>query len=108
MRESIRSDNGPEFVNRSVREFLNFIEVGASYIEPESPWQNGDVESFHSRLRDECLACEVVGNLSEARTVIGLWKDVCNYRRPHSSLGGETATNFERQFYLTLTRVTLD
>ena len=46
--EFIRSDNGPEFVSRSVREFLNFIEVGASYIEPGSPWQNGYVESFHS------------------------------------------------------------
>ena len=96
--EFIRSDNGPEFVSRSVREFLNFIEVGASYIEPGSPWQNGYVESFHSRLRDECLACEVFGNLSEARTVIGLWKNVYNNRRPHSSLGGETPTNFARQF----------
>ncbi|WP_417747356.1 integrase core domain-containing protein, partial [Rosistilla oblonga] len=59
----IRSDNGPEFIGKSVRSFLDFIEVGTSYIKRGSPWQNGHVESFHSRLRDECLAGELFGNL---------------------------------------------
>lgn len=94
----IRSDNGPEFISQCVKDFLDFIEVGTSYIEPGSPWQNGYVESFHSRFRDECLACEVFGSLAEARQVITHWKDIYNHRRPHSSLGGETPANFARQF----------
>ena len=84
MPEFIRSDNGPEFVSRSVRELLNFIEVGASYIEPGSPWQNGKVESFHSRFRDECLAYEVFGNLTEAQNVIAQWRNLYKHSRPHS------------------------
>jgi len=84
----IRSDNGPEFISKAVRSFLEFIEVGTSYIEPGSPWQNGYVESFHSRLRDECLACELFSNLDEAKTVIESWRQNYNHRRPHSGLGG--------------------
>ena len=94
----IRSDNGPEFISHSVKKFLEFIEVGTSYIEPDSPWQNGYVESFHSRFRDECLACEVFWSLDEARQVIARWRDNYNNRRPHSSLAGETPANFARQF----------
>lgn len=84
----IRSDNGPEFISRSVRDFLEFIEVGSSYVEPGSPWQNGYVESFHSRFRDECLSSELFMSLHEAQTVIGRWRQDYNHRRPHSSLGG--------------------
>ena len=69
----IRSDNGPEFISRRVREFLEAIDVGASYIEPGSPWQNGFVESFNSRFRDECLACEEFTSVHEARTIIDRW-----------------------------------
>lgn len=90
----IRSDNGPEFISKSVRDFLGFIEVGSSYIEPGSPWQNGFVESFHSRLRDECLACELFFGLGEARAVIGRWRQTYNHRRPHSGLGGLTPAEF--------------
>lgn len=50
----VRCDNGPEFVAKSLRKFLDRIDVGTSYIEPGSPWENGFVESFHSRFRDEC------------------------------------------------------
>ena len=64
--EYIRSDNGPEFISQSLRSFLDVIDVGTSYIEPGSPWQNGFVESFHSRFRDECLACELFWSLGEA------------------------------------------
>jgi putative transposase len=59
--EFIRSDNGPEFISKSLRQFLAFVDVGTSYVEPGSPLQNGYVESFHSCFRDECLACEVFG-----------------------------------------------
>lgn len=92
--EFIRSDNGPEFVSRSVRDFLGFIDVGTSYIEPGSPCQNGYVESFHSRLRDECLACELFFSLDEAKEVIECWRQTYNHRRPHSGLGGLTPAEF--------------
>ena len=66
----IRSDNGPEFISKTVCGFLEFIEVGTSYIEPGSPWQNGYVENFRSRLRDECLSCELFSDLPEAVSVL--------------------------------------
>ena len=90
----IRSDNGPEFISRRVREFLDKIEVNTSYIEPGSPWQNGYVESFNSRLRDECLACEEFTSVLEARETIDHWRQTYNHRRPHSSLGGLTPAEF--------------
>jgi putative transposase len=90
----LRSDNGPEFVARRVRTFLEKIDIGTSYIEPGSPWQNGYVESFNSRLRDECLACEEFSTIEEARTVISHWRQIYNNRRPHSSLGGLTPAEF--------------
>ena len=90
----IRSDNGPEFISGRVRQFLEKIDVGTSYIEPGSPWQNGYVESFNSRFRDECLACEVFTNVNEARAVIEHWRQTYNHRRPHGSLGGLTPAEF--------------
>lgn len=95
--EFIRLDNGPEFISTRVRTFLEGIDVGASYIEPGSPWENGYVESFHSRLRDECLACEEFVTLAEAQEVIGNWRQNYNHRRPHSSLGGKTPAEFASQ-----------
>lgn len=90
----IRSDNGPEFISRQVRQFLEKIDVGTSYIEPGSPWQNGYVESFNSRFRDECLACEEFTTVVEARAVIASWRHSYNHRRPHGSLGGLTPAEF--------------
>jgi transposase InsO family protein len=90
----IRSDNGPEFVSRHVRSFLEAVSIETSYIEPGSPWQNGFVESFNSRFRDECLNCEEFSTLEEARTVIEQWRHSYNHRRPHGSLGGQTPAEF--------------
>jgi transposase InsO family protein len=90
----IRSDNGPEFISKRVRTFLARIDVGTSFIEPGSPWENGYVESFHSRLRDECLSCEAFTTLAEAQQVIGDWRATYNHRRPHSSLDGFTPAEF--------------
>ena len=90
----IRSDNGPEFVSRRVRDFLESIDVGTSYIEPGSPWQNGFVESFNSRFRDECLNCEEFATVQEARVVIEHWRQAYNHRRPHGSLDGLTPATF--------------
>lgn len=93
----VRCDNGPEFVAKSLRKFLDRIDVGTSYIEPGSPWENGFVESFHSRFRDECLMCEEFTSLFEATSVIDGWRKVYNQRRPHSSLGGVTPAQFASQ-----------
>lgn len=90
----IRCDNGPEFISSRVRSFLEGIEVKTSYIEPGSPWENGYVESFNSRLRDECLACEEFFTLAEAQEVIAQWRQTYNHRRPHSSLDGLTPAEF--------------
>lgn len=90
----IRSDNGPEFISRRVRDFLKSIDVGTSYIEPGSPWQNGFVESFNSRFRDECLNCEEFVTVHEARVVIEHWRQTYNHRRPDGSLGDRTPAAF--------------
>jgi transposase InsO family protein len=90
----IRSDNGPEFIARRVRSFLDSIDVGTSYIEPGSPWQNGFVESFNSKFRDECLGCEEFTTVQEARVLIEHWRQTYNHRRPHSSLDGLTPAAF--------------
>ncbi|MBU7587611.1 MAG: IS3 family transposase [Sphingopyxis terrae] len=85
--EHIRSDNGPEFVAHAVREWLGRLGVTTLYIEPGSPWENGYIESFNARLRDELLNGEIFYSLEEVRCVTGWWRDHYNRLRPHSSLG---------------------
>jgi putative transposase len=83
----IRSDNGPEFVAKAVREWLERLEVEALFIEPGSPWENGYIESFNGKLRDELLKGEIFYTVREARVLIGMWRREYNQIRPHSSLG---------------------
>jgi transposase InsO family protein len=83
----IRSDNGPEFTARRVREWLACVGVGTLYIEPGSPWENGYVESFNGKLRDEFLNREIFYTLREAKVLIEGWRCEYNHRRPHSALG---------------------
>jgi transposase InsO family protein len=85
--QHIRSDNGPEFIAHAVRQWLGQVGVETLYVEPGSPWENGYVESFHSRLRDEFLATEEFESLAAARKLTAAWKDDYNHRRPHGSLG---------------------
>jgi putative transposase len=85
--EHVRSDNGPEFVARALRRALAARGVQSSYIEPASPWENGYVESFNSKLRDELLEREVFTSLLEARVMVEDWRVDYNERRPHSALG---------------------
>ena len=85
--EHIRSDKGPEFTAKAVREWLGRLEVGTLYIEPGSPWENGYVESFFGKMRDELLNGEIFDTLLEARVVIEAWRREYNQRWPHSSLG---------------------
>jgi len=83
----IRSDNGPEFVAEAVRGRIAAVGAQTAYIEPGSPWENGYVESFNARLRDELLNGEIFYSLKEAQVVIEQWRRHYNTIRPHSSLG---------------------
>lgn len=83
----VRSDNGPEFVARAVRAWIEAVGAQTACIEPGSPWENGYVESFNARFRDELLDGEVFYSLAEARTLIESWRRDFNTVRPHSALG---------------------
>jgi putative transposase len=83
----IRSDNGPEFTAQVVREWLTKVGVTTLFIEPGSPWENGYVESFNGKLRDELLDREIFYSLSEAKVLIETWREHYNKFRPHSALG---------------------
>jgi putative transposase len=83
----IRSDNGPEFTARAVQEWLDRVRVKTLFIEPGSPWENGYIESFNGKLRDELLDREVFETLLEAKVLIERWKVEYNTIRPHSALG---------------------
>ncbi len=83
----VRSDNGPEFVAKAVREWIVAVGAKTAFIEPGSPWENGYCESFNPKLRDELLNGELFYSLAEARIVIEGWRQHYNTRRPHSSLG---------------------
>jgi putative transposase len=92
--DRVRSDNGPEFAAAAVRSWLEGTGSGALDVAPASPWQNGDAESFHSKLRDEFLDREEFESESEARASGALWKEEYNTARPHSSLGYKTPAEF--------------
>ncbi len=83
----VRSDNGPEFVAEAVRRWINAVGAQTAFIEPGSPWENGYIESFNARLRDELLDDEIFYSLKEAQIVIEQWRRHYNTVRPHSSLG---------------------
>ena len=85
--EHIRSDNGPEFTAREIRKWLAHIGVKTLFIEPGSPWENGYIESFNGKLRDELLNREIFTTLMEAKVLIEQWRREYNGIRPHSSLG---------------------
>jgi transposase InsO family protein len=83
----VRSDNGSEFTAKVVREWLTRLGIQTLFIEPGSPWENGYVESFIGKLRDELLNGEIFYTLNEARVLIEDWRQHYNTIRPHSSLG---------------------
>jgi len=85
--EHVRSDNGPEFTAKAVRGWLNRLGIKTLFIEPGSPWENGYIESFNGKLRDELLNREVFYTLTEAKVLIEQWRKEYNQVRPHSSLG---------------------
>lgn len=84
--ERLRSDNGSEFIARTLAVFLSQSGTGAHFIKPVSPWQNGFIESFNSRLRAECLDVEVFYNLTDAQVKLAVYRRWYNEERPHSSI----------------------
>ncbi len=94
--EYIRSDNGPEFIAYAIQDWLKEQEIKSLYIKPGSPWENPFIESFHDKLRDECLNRELFGTLAEARVILESWRVEYNEERPHSSLGKLTPGEFAR------------
>lgn len=93
----LRSDNGSEFIAKTVQRWLAKKQIKTIYIDPGSPWQNGFVESFHGRFRDECLNREELWTLSEARVVIEDYRRQYNQLRPHSKLGYQSPARFAAQ-----------
>lgn len=95
--EHVRSDNGPEFIAYAIQDWLAQANIKTIYIRPGSPWENGHIESFHDKLRDECLNRELFGSLREARVILESWRVEYNESRPHSSLGYLTPGEFARR-----------
>ncbi len=90
----IRSDNGPEFIAKAIREWMSAAGLETLYIDPGAPWENGYAESFNSKVRDELLNAEEFSSLLEARVLGKEWKRGYNHERPHSSLGYRTPAEF--------------
>jgi len=90
----IRSDNGPEFVSKELCKWLDQADVDTLFIAPGSPWENGYVESFNGKFRDELLNGELFLSLAEVRWIVDRWRLDYNHHRPHSSLDYQTPAAF--------------
>lgn len=97
MPAALRSDNGPEFLAFELTEWLADLGAKTLYVDPGKPWQNGFGESFHSRLRDECLNMEEFYSLPHAKAVLEAWRREYNEEHLHSSLGYLTPAEFAKQ-----------
>jgi transposase InsO family protein len=100
--EHVRSATGPEYLDKELQRWLERADVRTLYIQKASPWENGYVESFNGKLRDELLNRELFLSVPEARYVLDEWRVEYNHRRPHSGLGWQTpaayaATLVDRQ-----------
>ena len=101
----VRCDNGSEFVCRAVRAWSARTGVAGLYVAPGSPWENGYVESYHARLRDEVLAREEFATVAEARGLLEVWRREYNEVRPHGSLGYKTPAAFAAELAAAAARV---
>ena len=95
----LRSDNGPEFIEKTLKRWLAKNGTDTIHIEPGKPWQNGFIESFTSKVRDEFLNMEVFYTLSEAQVKAELWRWEYNGIRPHSSLKYQTPEEYRQEFF---------
>jgi len=102
----LRSDNGPECIEKALKKWLAQNGTDTIHIEPGKPWQNGFIESFNSKVRDEFLNMEVFYTLAEAR-VKEIWRLEYNRIRPHSSLGYQTPQECRQGLFAGLNSVTL-
>jgi putative transposase len=93
----VRSDNGPEFIAKAIQDWLQQTAIKTLYIQPGSPWEQAFIESFHDKLRDECLNRELFPSLAEARLILEQWRVEYNHQRPHSALGYLTPEQFSAQ-----------
>jgi putative transposase len=94
---AIRCDNGPELTSRHVLAWCVERQIELVHIQPDKPTQNAHLESFHGRMREECLAVSWFQNLFDARRKIAAWRKDYNEERPHSSLGYRTPKEFAAQ-----------
>ncbi len=94
--KEIKTDNGPEFTGSFLHQWCEEHKVDHVFTEPGSPTQNGHIESFNGRLRDECLNLHCFKNLAEARDIIEKWRIAYNTERPHTSLNGMTPEAYRR------------
>jgi putative transposase len=96
--QTIRCDNGPEFIAAAIKTWLDEKDVNTAYIEPGKPWQNGKCESFNGRFREECLNMEVFRGVLDARVLVERWRKHYNEVRPHGSLGYLSPRVFKQQW----------
>ena len=96
--QTIRCDNGPELCSRHFLAWAIERKIDVLHIRPGKPTENAYVESFHGRLRDECLNTSWFWNLFDARRKISLWQHAYNATRPHSALSYRTPNEFTKQW----------
>lgn len=90
----IRSDNGPEFISDAIEKWLKRNHIETLHIAPDSPWENGYIESFNGKLRDDVLNREVFHSVKEAKVIVENWRLEYNNHRPHSNLDYMTPAAF--------------
>lgn len=93
----ILSDNGTEFTSIAILKWCQEQGIRWDYIQPGKPYQNGYIESFNGKLRDECLNENIFVNLREAKRLVETWREEYNERRPHSSLNGKTPNEMAKE-----------
>jgi putative transposase len=98
MAKYIRSDNGPEFIAKAIKEWLEEHGVRSLLIRPGNPWENSYIESFNGKLRDECLNQEIFISIEQASIVLENWREEYNNYRPHSALGGLSPSEYMRRY----------
>jgi putative transposase len=98
----LRSDNGSEFIEKSLQKWLRSKGTDSIFINPGSPWENGKCESFNGKLRDECLNAQWFRTLREAKVLIEMWRKEYNNFRPHRSLGYATPLEFVARWNSTI------
>jgi putative transposase len=94
--QEITVDNGTEFFSRAMDQWAYSHQVKLDFIRPARPTENGFIESFNGKLRDECLNAELFSDLVDARRKLEAWRRECNEERPHSSIGNLTPVEYAR------------